>query len=71
MPDTEIPLYCGPFGFHQMGEGEYAGASAVDVIERMKKATHCTNLYELAIHLKTTHMHLRDAKRRNKIPEVW
>ena len=71
MSDSEAPIYCGPFGFHQMGKGGYAGISAEDVIKRMKKATHCTNLYELAIHLKTSHMDIRDAKRRNIIPLVW
>lgn len=71
MPNSEKILYCGPFGFHQMGEGEYAGASAAEVIERMKKVTHCTNLYELAIHLKTSYIHIRDAERRNIIPVAW
>lgn len=71
MSGSEIPLYCGPFGFHRMGEGEYAKVSAADVIERMKKATYCTNLYELAIRLKASHTDIRDAKRRNIIPVVW
>jgi hypothetical protein len=68
---TETPLYCGAYGFHQMDEGEYAGISAADVIKRMKHATRCTNLYELAIHLKTSHADIRDEKRRNIIPVVW
>lgn len=71
MTSTEIPLYCGALGFHQMGEGEYVGISAADVVKRMKQATCCTNLYELAIHLKTSHVDIRDAKRRNIIPIVW
>lgn len=58
-------------GFHQMGQGEYAGISAADVIKRMKQATRCTNLYELALHLKTSHKEIRDAKRRNIIPVMW
>lgn len=71
MSDTQIPFYCGAFGFHQMGEGEYVGSSATDVVKRMKQATRCTNLYELAIHLKTSHADIRDAKRRNIIPVIW
>lgn len=71
MPDSETPLYCGALGFHRMGKGEYAEVSAADVINRMKKATHCNNLYELAIHLKTSHADIRDAKRRNIIPVAW
>lgn len=60
-----------PEGFHQMGQGQYAESSAADVIKRMKQATRCTNLYELAIHLKTSHKAIREAKRRNIIPVVW
>lgn len=71
MSDTDMPLYCGAYGFHKMGEGEYAAISAADVIRRMKQATRCTNLYELAIHLKVSHVDIRDAKRRNIIPVVW
>ena len=71
MPEKETPLYCGAYGFHQMGEGEYAGSSAADVIKRMKQAAHCTNMYELAIHLKTRYSHMADAKRRNIMPIVW
>lgn len=71
MTESELPLYCGPLGFHQMGEGDYVGISAAEVVERMKMVTHSTNLYELAIHLKTSHKYIRDAKRRNIIPLVW
>ena len=71
MTNPESPLYCGAFGFHQMGEDKYVGISATDVIKRMKKATHCSNLYELAIHLKASHADIRDAKCRNIIPIVW
>ena len=71
MPDKEIPLYCGVFGFYQMDEGQLAGVSAASVVKRIKLATHCSNLYELAIHLKTSHADIRDAKRRNIIPKVW
>lgn len=54
-----------------MDEGEYAVSSAAEVIKRMKQTTHCTNLYELAIHLKTSHVDIRDAKRHNIIPVKW
>lgn len=71
MRDVEIPLYCGSLGFHQMGQGEYVGILAADVVGRMKQATSRTNLDELAIHLKTCHAAIRDAQRRNIIPVVW
>lgn len=71
MKDMQIPFYCGALGFYQMGEGEFAGISAASVVKRMKLATHCSNLYELAIHLKTSHADIRDAKRRNIVPKVW
>ena len=54
-----------------MGEGEYVEISAADVIKRMKQATGCTDLHELAICLKASHADIRDAKRRNIIPVVW
>ena len=71
MSDKEIPLYCGAFGFYQMDEGQLVGVSAASVVKRMKSVTYCANLYELAIHLKTSHVDIRDAKRRNIIPKVW
>ncbi len=71
MRDSQIPFYCGAFGFHQMDEGEFIGVSAASVIKRMKQATRCANLYELAIHLKVSHVDIRDAKRRNIIPKAW
>lgn len=69
--EETTPLYCGAFGFHRMNEGEYAGSSAADVVNRMKKAANCTNIYELAIYLKTSQPSITDAKRRNIIPIVW
>lgn len=71
MPDSTTPAYCGAYGFHQMDQGAYADISAADVIKRMKQATGCANLYELALHLKTSHKNIRDAKRRNIIPVIW
>ena len=40
--------YWEPEGYHQLGQGEYAGITAEEVLERMKEATGTTTMLELA-----------------------
>lgn len=65
------PEYCSEWGFHQMGQGEYAGITANEVLKRMNEATGTHTMLELANWLEARQSWLSDAKRRNIIPVAW
>ena len=63
--------YWEPEGYHQMGQGEYAGITAKDVLKRIKEATGTSTMLELANWLNARQSWLSDAERRNIIPVAW
>lgn len=63
--------YWQPEGYHQMGQGEYSGISAEEVLERMKRAAGTKSMLELSTWLNVRQSWLSDARRRNIIPAAW
>ena len=63
--------YWEPEGYHQMGQGEYAGITAKEVLERMKEATGTSTMLELATWLGARQSWLSDAERQNIVPVAW
>ena len=63
--------YWEPEGFHQLGEGNYTGISARDVLNRMREATGTASQRELADWLGVRQSLLSDAQRRDFIPIRW
>lgn len=63
--------YWEPEGYYKLGEGEYNGISAADVLDRMREVAQVSTLSELASCLGVRLALLTDTKRRNIMPVRW
>ena len=63
--------YWAPEGYHQLGEGEYAGVTASAVLERFREATKTKTMFELADWLGVRASFVSDVQRRNIMPVAW
>lgn len=63
--------YWEPEGFHQLGEDDYEGISAREVLKRMQEATGTTSQKDLADWLEVPQSQLSDVQRRDIIPIRW
>lgn len=63
--------YWEPEGFHRLGEGDYEGITAKEVLSRFQEATGTTSQKDLADWLEVPQSQLSDVQRRDIIPIRW